>query len=84
MMDDVRWMMFFLKIKSRNRTTSPAIVRTVAANVVPLQSEPREGKFATQLRNNCQSAPEQKFHSCEAKSPFQEFKVTRSLTLKKL
>jgi len=35
-----------------------------------LQSESREGKFAAQLRNNCQSAAEQKFHSCETKSPY--------------
>ena len=58
MMDDV-----FLKIKSRNRAASPAIDRTVAANVVPLQSEPREGKFALLLEKNYGPTREQKFQS---------------------
>jgi hypothetical protein len=35
-----------------------------------LQNESREEKFAAQLRNNCQSAAEQKFHSCGTKSPY--------------
>ena len=48
----------FLKIKSRNRTTSPAIVRTVAANVVPLPLQKRcNGECGRRLSKGQASLP---------------------------